>query len=246
MTASGFLTFTFILIHGSWHGAWSWHEVQSHLERWGHRVEIVDLPAHGIDGRQANEVTLEDYVVTVAGHLKEDEKVILVGHSMGGIVLSAVAEAYPEKVDKLIYIAATLLPDGLSLFDYSTMDKDSLVLPNLIIDQDAGEIRINLDSIGDVFYSTSGSDKVNLARVLLRPEPIAPLITPLSLGENYESVRRFYIKTLMDRAVTPYLQEIMLDAMPCEDVYSMYTDHSPFFSQPAILAAHLIYIAIKP
>src|SRR4051812_2786005 len=44
---------TFVLVHGSWHGAWCWYKVTAALEAAGHRVIVPDLPAHGRDWRVA-------------------------------------------------------------------------------------------------------------------------------------------------------------------------------------------------
>ena len=64
----------------------------------------------------------------------------------------------------------------------------------------------------------------------------ALILAPLALtAANYGSVRRVYIRTTQDKAITPWLQQLMIDGQPCDAVYSMNTDHSPFFSKPKAL-----------
>ena len=79
---------TFVLIHGAWHGGWCWRKVVPHLEAAGHTVIAPDLPSHGDDPTPAAEVTLDDYVRRVCEILDaQDEPVVLVGHSMGGLLV---------------------------------------------------------------------------------------------------------------------------------------------------------------
>ncbi len=53
---------TYILIHGSWHGAWCWHKVIPLLEASGHKVIAPDLPAHGHDRTPIADISLNSYV----------------------------------------------------------------------------------------------------------------------------------------------------------------------------------------
>jgi pimeloyl-ACP methyl ester carboxylesterase len=111
---------TYILVHGAWHGAWCWNKVIPLLQARGHQAIAIDLPVpgHGQDTERASDITLEDYVhavmKTANGH---NGQVILVGHSMAGIVISQAAERLgPEKVSTLLYLDAFLPRDGDSLF----------------------------------------------------------------------------------------------------------------------------------
>src|SRR5215831_7941965 len=83
----------FVLVHGAWHGAWAWYRVRALLEADGHTVSVLDLPSHGIDRTPAKGVTLADYVNAVVAVVDAAaEPVVLVGHSMAGVVISSVAE----------------------------------------------------------------------------------------------------------------------------------------------------------
>ena len=102
---------TFILIHGSWHSAWNWHKVVPMIEKAGHRAIAVDLPGMGRDKTPITEVRLQKTVDNLCKLIDSIEgKVILVGHSKNGIMISQAAEYRPEKIEKLIYLAAYLIP----------------------------------------------------------------------------------------------------------------------------------------
>lgn len=238
---------TFVLVHGAWHGSWCYYELADRLKEEGHKVILVQLPGHGIDQTNEAEVTLYDYQAAIVEILDDiEEQVILVGHSMGGVAISMAAEARPYKIEKLVYLAAFLVPDGKSLLDMAQQDPGSRVLPNLIVKEPEGIIDIKRDELALMFYNECNSQYIELARTLIRPNPLAPFVTPVSLSENnYETVRRFYIKTALDHAVTPELQDRMILELPCEKVYTIISDHSAFFSKVNKLKKILCKIANK-
>lgn len=93
---------TYVLVHGAWHGAWCWKYVIPILENEGHNVIALDLPGHGEDKTPIPEITFDAYAKRVCKILDEQsEPVVLVGHSMGGAVISQVAEYLPSKNHKI-------------------------------------------------------------------------------------------------------------------------------------------------
>ncbi|MDC0722872.1 alpha/beta fold hydrolase [Nannocystis bainbridge] len=235
----------FVLVHGAWHGAWCWVTTARLLASRGHRVTTLDLPSHGADETAPASVTLDHYAGRVIAALDAIEgTVVLVGHSMGGIVISTVAEARPTKVEKLVYLTAFLLPNGTSLLDVALQDAESLATSNLRVRADEGVVDVNLDAVQEIFYADCERADIDRARSLLKPNPLAPFATPLALTDaGYGSVRRFYVSCARDRAISPALQRSMLSAMPCEAVHELHTDHSPFFSKPERLHDVLVAIA---
>lgn len=235
----------FVLVHGAWHGSWAWYKMVPLLEARGHTVTLINLPSHGIDSSIPGLVTLADYTVAVTDVLDTvTDPVILVGHSMGGAVISAAAESRPNKIEKLVFLAAFLLRDGESMIQLAGMDTGSIAVQNLIVDPVTGTMDVPSSVWKDAFYNTTRAHDFTLASTLLKTNPLVPIITTMSLTpENFGSVRRFYIKTLKDNAITPWLQDEMIAASPCEKVYSIKGDHSPFFSRPLKLAWILYRIA---
>ena len=233
----------FVLVHGAWHGAWCWFKITAALEAAGHRTTAIDLPSAGIDGTPPANVTLESQAARVLAVVDAaDAPVVLVGHSAGGPVVSTVAEARPEKIAKLVYVTAFLLPNGGSIVAVTANDPDSLITPNLVVSPD-GTVAVRLESVRDVFYGTCDDADVELAHALLKPIAFQPTITPVSVGASFESVRRFYVRCRRDRAVTFAAQRAMLDALPCERTFTIDSDHSPFLSHPGALVRILAAIA---
>ncbi len=235
---------TFVLIHGAWHGAWCWDKVTPLLEQGGHEVVTLDLPGHGEDRTPAAEVTLEAYADLVVEALDAlPEPVVLVGHSLSGTVISQVAERRPEKIDKLVYVCALLLPSGKSAIEASQEDGGSVILKNAEVQADQGHIILSVEGMKEALYHDCPED-FERARRLISPQPLAPLGTPVEVTEgNFGSVRRTYVHTTQDRAVSPAAQERMYTELPCEKVVSMSTGHLPFFAAPEELAGHLNSLA---
>jgi pimeloyl-ACP methyl ester carboxylesterase len=235
----------FVLVHGGWNGGWCWDKVVPLLEEAGHRVEAPDLPGLGNDRTPIPEVSLQSYVDRITQVLDaQPEPVVLVGHSAGGVVISQAAEQRPEKVRLLVYLAAFLLRDGETLFSAAEDETGSLVLPNLVMSEDGASATIREDVIREGLFHDCSEEDAERAKSRFVPQALAPFATPLSLTQgNFGRVPRAYIETLQDRAISPAFQKVMYGRMPCREVVSMDTSHSPFFSAPEELAGHLEALA---
>lgn len=103
----------FVLVHGAFHGAWCWYKVITLLKSAGHKVTALDLGASGINPKQVHELhSILDYfepLMEFMASLPAEERVILVGHSLGGLCLSAAMERFPEKVSVAVF-ATALMP----------------------------------------------------------------------------------------------------------------------------------------
>ena len=112
-------TATFVLVHGAWQGAWAWETVVPRLKAAGHRAIAVDLPGNGHDRTPPASVDLALYARHVAAVVDRiNGPVVLVGHSMGGTAVAQTCELRPEQIALAIYLAAFLLPDGMSVMQF--------------------------------------------------------------------------------------------------------------------------------
>lgn len=118
----------FVLVHGACHGAWCWYKVKPSLESAGHRVSVLDLAASGIHPSKIEDLaTMSDYsepLLNLLASLPPNEKVVLVGHSLGGLSLAVAVDRFPEKVSLAVFLAA-FMPD--------TQHKPSYVLEQVCI-----------------------------------------------------------------------------------------------------------------
>ncbi|WP_101525769.1 alpha/beta fold hydrolase [Nocardioides houyundeii] len=106
-----------ILIPGLWLVGSSWNEVTPVLEAAGHRVHALTLPGMGSRRLDRSGITLRDHVEEVidiidALEAQDPEKVVLVAHSAGGALAHAAADARPERVARVVYVASEPRPDG--------------------------------------------------------------------------------------------------------------------------------------
>jgi pimeloyl-ACP methyl ester carboxylesterase len=231
----------YVLVHGAWHGGWCWDKVVSLLRKEGYRVEAPDLPGHGEDKTPIPEVSLQAYTDSICKILDaQSEPVILVGHSMGGIVITQAAEYRPEKIRTLVYLTAYLLRNGESIAQVSQRDTESLLPPNMVFSEDFSYCTVKDEAIRETFYGDCPDDDVARAMSLLVPQSVSPFLTPVDTSEKkFGRIPRVYIECLRDRTISPSEQKKMYTDLPCERVISMDTSHSPFFSAPEELVAHL-------
>jgi pimeloyl-ACP methyl ester carboxylesterase len=232
---------TYVLIHGASHGGWCWHKVVPLLEGRGHTVMAPDLPGHGADATPPGELSLDAYADHVAAIVEAaGEPVKLVGHSLGGLTISAVAERTPERIDCLVYLAALLPTDGVAGGALLQADKESIVGDLRVPSEDGVTVFYRPEGLVELFYADCSDADVVFARARLVPEPAVIARTPARLSaERFGRVRRAYIVCLRDRAISAAQQRAMIEASPCDPVMTLDTSHSPFLSAPEDRVARL-------
>ena len=236
----------YVLVHGSAHGSWCWERVVPLLEGQGHRVVAVDLPGNGHDDTALADVTLETYAEYVRGVLDSlDGPAVLVGHSLGGLTISRTAELRPQGVAVLVYLTALLLEDGATFMPAASGEpaevRRALETRNSWnIADDLTHVVYKAELAQHRFYNDCPDEDVAWAKSMIVPQPTGPLISPMRVSEaNFGSVPRVYIECALDNAVTPEHAREMYTALPCTEVITMQTGHSPFLSAPDELARHL-------
>jgi pimeloyl-ACP methyl ester carboxylesterase len=232
----------FILVHGAWHGAWCWEQVEHHLGELGAASVAVDLPGRSGDPQSVAQLTLDSYVDHVVAAIEASpEPVVLVGHSLGGLVISQTAERIPEKISSLAYLCAMLLQDGQSTIDASVNDPDSQLMANISLEEGSAASSVAASAVRELFYGDCTVEASDRATRLLVPEPVGPASTPVNVtAERWGSVPRSYILCTQDRAISPAQQRAMIASVGVDRVVEMDSSHSPFMSQPERLAALLI------
>jgi len=151
-------------------------------------------------------------------------------------VISRTAELVPERVRRLVYVSAYLLPAGATLAGSARADVESLVPPNMIPADSGVTCTLRTEVIRAALFGQCSDADYEYALTRLTPEPLKPLVTPLKVSDRFGSVPRAYVECLQDRTVTPGAQRRMQADLPCSPVLTLDSDHSPFLSHPQDLA----------
>lgn len=232
---------SYLLVHGAWMGAWCWDEVAAGLRAHGASVTTVELPAHGSDQTPLPTATLDAYVATVRAALAAaPPPVILVGHSMGGMVVTGVAELAGPRLAKVIYLGAYLPHDGQSLFDLASVDATSHLGPALQVDQTNGLAKLPTENLQDIFIADGTPDEVASVVTHYRDEPLAPFVTPIhTTAAGWGAVPKAYIYTRDDHAISLARQQAMTAGVTMSATATIATSHAPFLSNPALVVSTL-------
>ncbi|WP_422090877.1 alpha/beta fold hydrolase [Tenacibaculum ovolyticum] len=234
---------TYVLVHSAWLGGWQWNNVAKNLKENGHAVLTPDLAGHGTDKTSPADITMDDYVKTLVDILdKQDNPVILVGHSFNGITVSRVAELRPNKVKKLVFLTAFLLPNKGSFFGAVQTVKGSTAVDNFHLSEDKTYAFIKEDEIQNAFAHDISKEAFDAAKPYIVPEPAAPLSYKLQItDENFGKIPKYYIECTEDRAIPIEIQRAMYKGK-VEKVYTLKSSHTPNFSQPENLVNILLEI----
>jgi pimeloyl-ACP methyl ester carboxylesterase len=232
----------YVVVHGSWQGASDWDEVATQMRAQGAKVTVVELQAHGTDQTPIAEASLDAYTARVQAAVDAaGGPVILVGHSFGGMVISAVAEQRASQVEKLIYVGAFVPKDGDSLLGLAKSDPGTHLGDALSVDEKAGTIGVAIDKLGDVFCADCSAPTLAALQQRYRVEPLAPLATPVHLtAENWGKVPKYYVYTKNDHAISFAAQRSMTDRVKLAGEATLETSHCPFLSQPALVVSTLL------
>ena len=236
---------TYVLVHGAWASSAAFEGIKTRLEKAGEKVILVSLPGHGDDQTPPNTLTMDVYRdKTIEAINSVEGKVILVGHSMGGMVISAVAEKIPNRIEKLIYLAAFLPANGQSMLDLASTDKDSYLGNALVPSEDKLTIGIKQDVIVPALCQDAPDGVKQFVVSTFRAEPAIPLTNKVTLtAENFGRVPKYYIHTLQDHTVSLARQKGMVAAAPnVRKEYSLDSSHTPFLSMPDQLVDLLVKI----
>ncbi len=223
----------YVLIHGAWHGSWCFEKFAPLLaEKTNSNVYISDLPGHYNNQADFKNVTLDSYVDSVANFIESniDGKTILVGHSMGGVVISQVAERLSSKISHLVYISGFIPDKNGSLVEERQKAKFPSVSLKAKIDDANYSMSLDHDSCIEFFYNNCRLEDIEFALKHLQKQPLLPFVSNVSLGEGFDNTPKTYIECLQDKAI--HIEDQRRMNRVCDNVFSINTDHSPFFSAP--------------
>jgi len=235
-----------LLVHGAYHGGWCWEQLVPLLEERGHSVLAPDLPGMGDDAASGLVATLDEWAEFLAKLVTGlASPPILVAHSRAGMVISRTAELISDRLAGLVYLTAILAPPGMAVGNVVGFDDLSPEIAAAVtLSADGRTSRWSFAELARrVFYNETDMSVADRAITRLCPEPAFEADLPLAISaERYGRVPRVYIECLRDAAIPIALQRRMVAAQPCK-VFTLDTDHSPFYSRPQELAVFLDVIA---
>lgn len=120
---------TFLLCHGAWSSGWAWKKMHPLMTAAGHCLLTPSYTGMGERAHLANpSIDLETHITDVLNviHYENLQDVVLLGHSYGGMVATAVADRARDRIAQLIYLDAFVPRDGQSLFDLNQPMQESM------------------------------------------------------------------------------------------------------------------------
>jgi pimeloyl-ACP methyl ester carboxylesterase len=173
--------------------------------------------------------------------------VVLLGHSLGGVSISATAERIPDRIRLLVYLSAFLPRDGDSVNGvYETPDwpQETAAATTPVKSADGLSFWDTPETARARFYHDCSDADVDYCIARLKPQPTITRQTPVRITpEHFGRVPRAYIHCLDDRASPIARQRMMVANSPCQAVRSLQTSHSPFVCAPKLLAETLAELA---
>lgn len=224
---------TLILVHGAWHGSWCWERLLAPLAQRALPVRTLDLPSvHGGLGSSGD--LSEDAAAIRALIASTDGPLILCGHSYGGMVIS-LAAASDARVARLVYLCAFMPDAGQSL----NAAGGGRVAPWIQVRPD-GTTLPDPAQAPELFYGDCDGPTQQWALARLRPQPAAAFAEPVP-APAWQRVASTYILCTLDRCMPLERQQSF--AVKAGETLQLEASHSPFLSQPVLLADTLARIA---
>jgi pimeloyl-ACP methyl ester carboxylesterase len=222
---------TFVLVHGAFLGGFCWDLLVPELARFGHRSIAIDLPI------EVPELGAETYaevtVRAIKSAMSEDEinsqPPVLVGHSMGGLIIPLVA--HQLKVSALIYLAAALPMPGCSFMQRAKTTETDVFLTE-------GDVNpyLNRELAGQYWFHDCQPDVSAWATAKIRAQNSAKIIFEDSPLKSLPAVPMHSIVGAQERLLSPVWGRRMSKELLGIDSIDVAAGHCPQISQPSVVA----------
>jgi pimeloyl-ACP methyl ester carboxylesterase len=228
---------TYLLVPGMWIGAWAWHDVTNALREAGHDVYPLTLTgvadrSHLLGPGADLDTHIEDIVRLV--EVEDLRDIVLVGHSYGGMPVSAAALRLRDRIRAVVYVDSGPLPEGTTQLSISSEGDhgEGDGVPPRDWDQEADPVLL------------AGLDEaaLTLLRTRATPHPAASVAQPLGARATSADLPTALIACTfgMDQ-----VREMMAAGHPFfaglaeARIIPLPTGHWPMLSEPKALATIL-------
>jgi pimeloyl-ACP methyl ester carboxylesterase len=275
----------FLFVHGAWHNSSSFQPVIDILAARGHDGFAIDLPGAGVNSTNPRCYVLPSSAAAFAAELSpsrtieqsqrtiavidrvrqikdlSQSPIILVGHSLGGVTATTVAESVPDEIHAVVYLAAFMVPPGLAVgwVHQHPAASSSLVRSLIVADpKSIGAQRINFRSADPDYrrrlklaFLEDASEATFASHIsdLHCDEPNSTILVPSPMtAARFGKVPRYYIRCLQDRALPIEAQSVMISEVDSAlgsttHVHDLQSGHLSFVSCPGALSDVLMEIA---
>lgn len=230
---------TYLLIHGAFRGAWLWERLMPLLSKGGGNPIAIDLPGHGDRSADRKAVTMSSYIDDVMNFIRAEDlhDLVLVGHSMSGIVISKVAEEMPERLRHLVYLAAAVPKDHDALIDLLTQERQGMLRPQ------QGKVMEFFGTVEQLrpnyFTDLEGEEQTYFLRKLT-PQPAAVFFEKMRFRRfPGVPIPKTFILGLKDRSFPPELARGFAERLGVKPL-EIEAGHDLMVSRPAEVARILL------
>lgn len=227
-----------ILIHGAWQGSWVWDAFVPLLKAAGFTPIAVDLPGNGANAVPPEDVTAKDCLDYLCNILTGIGSAHVIGHSGGGIFASMLAEAMPESVLTLTYVAGMMLPDNMGFAEIVASvlpehPEAKGIGPYLVWSEDRRVTCAPPAAALDIFLHDCPPQAAMQAAQRLTPQGEGGrAIKPRLSLDRYARVPRLYVEATQDRSVVLAVQRRMQQLVPGASRVAIETGHVPQLAAP--------------
>ena len=241
---------TFVLVHGSWQGAWSWDGVRDRLRGHGHRVLTPALPGRGTFDEDRSWIGHDDNVAAVLAAIDADGAgpVVLAGHSLGGVTISQAADQRPGRIAQLVYCDAFALEDGESASD-AMPEQMRTAVRELAATRPDRSIPIPWEVWRANFIQNASEQLARDSYQRLVPDPYRPVFEPVKLGRPVHRELPVTFVTFTDDLSLPpgpeYWHPGVSGRLNGARVTQVEGDHEIMLTAPELLAGALHQAAMQ-
>ncbi len=231
----------FVLVHGGFHDSRCWERLIPLLNR---SALAVDLPGRGTRPAKLQDVTLEVCVRSVVADIEKAglERVVLVGHSMGGATVPVVAARIPERIAHLVLLSTLVAPEGGSLVDGFLPETRDAAIRRLGTGDDV-EIALSESHHRELLCNDMSEADVAWCLERVGADSRRLFTDRASRAGLPDSLPRTYIRLRRDRSVTWEQQAHAISLLPGLAVREIDAPHQAMVTHARELAGILNEIA---
>ncbi|GIF49478.1 alpha/beta hydrolase family protein [Asanoa ferruginea] len=219
------MTETFVLVPGMWLGGWAWDDVAAHLRAAGDEAIPVTLTGVGDRvGEDGPGADLERHVADIIDATRGHDNIVLVGHSYGGLPVTAAAARIP--VSRVVYVDSGPLPDGSRQLDMGPPPASTGPVPPRSWEPDPLLAGVDEEMLALLAKRSTTHPYASVAQPLHRGGSLTAPTTLIACTFSPEQIAE------MRTAGHPFFAAVADDVV----IRSLPTGHWPMFSEPVRLA----------